>query len=66
MHVVENKSASKTGKEIYHSTLLRGSYREGKKVKKYTVANLSHCTPGEIAAIKLALKYKEDLTALGC
>jgi hypothetical protein len=65
MHVVENKSASKTGKEIYHSTLLRGSYREGKKVKKYTVANLSHCTPGEIAAIKLALKYKEDLTALG-
>ena len=29
------------------------------------MANLSHCTPGEIAAIKLALKYKEDLTALG-
>ena len=35
------------------------------KVKKCTVANLSHCTPGEIAAIKLALRYKEDLTALG-
>jgi hypothetical protein len=65
MHVVENKSDSKTGKKIYHSTLLRGSYREGKKVRKYTVANLSHCTPGEIAAIKLAFKYKEDLTALG-
>jgi hypothetical protein len=65
MHVVENKSDSKTGKKIYRSTLLRGSYREGKKVKKYTVANLSRCTPGEIAAIKLALKYKDDLTALG-
>ncbi len=65
MHVVENKSPSKTGKKIYNSTLLRGSYREGKKVKKYTVANLSHCTPGEIAAIKLAFKYKDDLTALG-
>lgn len=65
MHIVENKSARKTGKKIYHSTLLRGSYREGKKVKKYTVANLSRCTPEEIAAIKLALKYKEDLTALG-
>ena len=65
MHIVENKSAPKTGKKIYHSTLLRGSYREGKKVKKYTVANLSRCTPGEIAAIKLALKYKDDLTALG-
>ena len=32
MHVVENKS--KVGKKIYHSVLLRESYRENGKVKK--------------------------------
>ena len=65
MHIVENQSAPKTGKKIYRSILLRESYRENGKVKKRTVANLSHCTAGEIAAIKLALKHKEDLTVLG-
>ncbi|MCP5005746.1 MAG: IS1634 family transposase [Planctomycetes bacterium] len=65
MHIVENKSPSKTGKKIYSSTLIRESYREVGKVKKRTIANLSRCTPGEISAIKLALKYKDDLTALG-
>lgn len=65
MHVIENKSASKTSKKIYHSILLRQSYREGGKVKKRTIANLSNCTPGEIAAIKLALKHKDDLSVLG-
>lgn len=63
MHVVENKSSSK--KKIYRSTLLRESYRENGKVKKRTVANISHCTPGEIAAIKLALRHKDDLSSLG-
>jgi transposase len=65
MHVVENKSTSKTGKKIYQSTLLRESYRENGKVKKRTIANLSRCTPQEIYAIKLALKHKNDLSALG-
>lgn len=65
MHVVENKSAPKTGKKIYRSTLLRQSYRENGKVKKRTIANLSSCTPQEITAIKLALKHKDDLTVLG-
>lgn len=63
MHVVENKSLLK--KKIYRSTLLRESYRENGKVKKRTIANISHCTPGEIAAIKLALKHKDDLSVLG-
>ena len=62
MHVVENKS--KVGKKIYHSVLLRESYRENGKVKKRSIANLSHCTAEEIAAIKLALKNKGDLGAL--
>ena len=63
MHVVVNKS--KQGKKIYSSILLCQSYREGKKVKKRTIANLSNCTPSEISAIKLALQYKDDLGALG-
>ncbi len=65
MHIVENRSASKTSKKIYHSTLLRQSYRENGKVKKRTIANLSNCTPGEIAALKIALKHKDDLSVLG-
>ena len=34
------------------------------KVKHKTVANLSECSDGEIAAIKLALKHKDNLAAL--
>ena len=64
MHIVENKSPSKKGKKIYTSVLLRESYRQNGKVKKRTVANLSNCKPEEIAAIKLALKYKDNLSAL--
>jgi len=63
MYIVENKS--KAGKKIYNSTLLRTSYREAGKVKNTTIANLSKCTPGEIMAIKLALKHKDDLSVLG-
>jgi transposase len=65
MHIVNNKSTSKTGKKIYQSTLLRESYRENGKVKKRTIANLTGCTPQEIYAIKLALKHKDDLSSLG-
>ncbi|KAA3605740.1 MAG: hypothetical protein D8M57_18460 [Candidatus Scalindua sp. AMX11] len=50
---------------MYRSTLLRESYRENGKVKKRTVANIYHRTPGGIAAIKLALKHKDDLSELG-
>ena len=59
---VENKS--KVGKKIYHSVLLRESYPENGKGKKRSIANQSHCTAEEIAAIKLALKNKGDLNAL--
>ena len=55
---------TKSGK-IYTSILLRHSYREGKKTKKKTIANLTKCSKEEIAAIELALKYKHDLTNLG-
>jgi len=62
MHVVENKVKHK--KKIYNSVLLRESYREGGKVKKRTIANLSHCSREEIEAIKLALKCKGNLAQL--
>ena len=44
---------------------MRETYREGGKVKKRTLANLSHCTPGEIEAIRLALAHKGALSVLG-
>ena len=52
----------KTGQ--YTRYLLRESYREDGKVKHRTIANLSHCSPEEIQAIRLALKHKDDLAAL--
>lgn len=63
MYVDRNKWASQNGK-VYESVYLRESYREGEKVKKRTIANLTHCRPEEIAAIELALKNKHDLSVL--
>jgi len=62
MYITVNKSRG--GKKIYQSVLLRESYREGGKVKNRTIANLSHCKPNEIEAIRLALMHKDDLAAL--
>ncbi len=64
MHIVRSTFKSKRGK-IYQTVLLRESYREGKKVKKRTIANLSNCSEDEIKAIELALRHKADLSELG-
>ena len=48
----------------FRRTLLRESYRENGKVKKRTIANISHCSDEEIEAIKIALKYKNNLPYL--
>lgn len=64
MHIVRSNFTPASGK-TYHTVLLRESYREGKKVKKRTVANLSRCSPEEIAAIELALRHKAKLSDLG-
>ena len=53
---------SNSGK--YKRFLLRESYRLDGKVKHRTIANLSACSAQEIQAIRLALKHKDDLTAL--
>jgi hypothetical protein len=49
----------------YIRHLLRDSYREDGKIKHHTIANLSHCSEQEIAAMKLALKHKSNLVDLG-
>ena len=64
MYVSRSKFKTKSGK-TYQSILLRESYRENGRVKKRTIANISHCSEQEIAAIELALAHKHDLSALG-
>ena len=57
-------STIKQGDKTYTRHLLRESYREGKKVRHRTIANLSKCSPEEIEAIRLALRHKKDLVQL--
>ena len=52
------------GRGKYTCYLLRENYREGGRIKHRTLANLSVCRPAEIAAMRLALKHKKDLTQL--
>ena len=51
-------------RKTYTRYLLRDSFRKDGKVKHRTIASLSSCSQEEIAAIKLALKHKGDLTHL--
>jgi hypothetical protein len=62
MYLTEIRSPFKN--TTYRCILLRETYRQGGKVKNRTLANLSHCTPGEIEAIRLALAHKSDLSVL--
>ena len=50
---------------VSRCVLLRRSYREGEKVKNHPIANLSHCTPQALEALRLALRSKDDLAVLG-
>ena len=59
MYIGETNSRGK-----YTCYLLRESYREDRKVKHCTIANLSHCSKEEIEAMRLALKHKKDLSEL--
>jgi Transposase DDE domain len=64
MYITETVRTAPNGTR-YRCVLLRQSYREGRTVKNRTIANLSHCTPQEVEAIRLALQHKDDLAALG-
>jgi hypothetical protein len=63
MTYIDTARKKRNGK-VYERHLLRRAYRKDRKIKRETIANISSCTPGEIAAIKLALQYKHDLFAL--
>lgn len=62
MHIETVKSKRKGKTYTYH--YLRQSYRDGAKVRHREIANLSHCSDDEIAAIRLALKHKHNLEQL--
>jgi hypothetical protein len=64
MHVARAFWPSANGK-VYESIYLRESYRDGNRVRKRNIANLTHCDAKEIAAIELALQFKDNLAALG-
>src|SRR5919197_1681454 len=61
MHVVTNKI--RRGDREYSSHLLRRSYREGGKVRKETLANLSHLPDEVIELIRGALQGRRYLDA---
>ena len=58
-------SSLRRNAKTYTRYLLRECYREAGKVKHRTIANLSRCSPEEIQAIRLALRHKQELAALG-
>src|SRR5271167_1936378 len=62
MHV--STTERRVGENVYNATLLRRSYREDGKVKKETLANLSHLPPEAIDAIRRVLRG-ETLMAAG-
>jgi hypothetical protein len=62
MHVVT--TTRRVGDREYSSTLLRRSYREGGRVKKQTLANLSHLPPEAIEAIRRVLRGEVLVGAL--
>ena len=61
MHVVTN--TIRRGDRVYTAHLLRRSYREGGRVRKETLANLSHLPEEVIALIRGALRGQRYLTA---
>ena len=64
MYITEILTKTKSGKISHRCTLLREAYREDGKNKNRTIANLTHCNPKELEALRLALKYKHDPAGL--
>ena len=64
MYITEVLTKTQRGKISHRCILLRESYREGGKVKNRTIANLTHSNPNEVAAMRLALAHKDDLSVL--
>ena len=52
----------KIGEKVYTRYLIRDSHWENGKIRHRTIANISKCSPEEILAIRLALKYKGSIS----
>jgi hypothetical protein len=64
MYITEILTKTKKGLVSHTCILLRESFRKNGKTNTRTIANLTHCNPKEVAAMRLALKHKDDLTVL--
>ncbi len=65
MYITDVLTKTKKGKISHRCILLRESYREKGKVKNRTIKNLTHVDPKDVAAMRLALKYKNNLQLIG-
>jgi hypothetical protein len=61
MYITEVLTKTTTGKIAHRCILLRESYREHGKVKTRTLANLTHCPPRDVVALRWALQHKHAL-----
>ena len=64
MYITEVLTKTKKGLVSHRCILLRESFRKDGKINTRTIANLTHCNPIEVAAIRLALQHKDDMTVL--
>ena len=62
MYIQHNKSVNKKTGKVYHSVILCSKYREGKKVKTRSIANLSNLPEHVILSIQNALKSETETT----
>jgi transposase len=61
MHI--HRTQTKVGSKTYTALLLRESYREGKQVKKRTIANLTNWPPELVATVEACLKGRRLVDA---
>jgi hypothetical protein len=57
MYISEILTKTTTGKVSHRCILLRESYRDAEQVKTRTLANLTHCPPDDIAALRWAFQH---------
>lgn len=58
------RTTRKTATKTHECFMLRESYRENGKIRKRTIANISHLSAVEIDALKAALRYKQPAVPL--
>lgn len=64
MYIEYIKTKTSTGKLSHTAILLRHSFRENGKIKKKTIANLTHVKPETLEAYRLIIKHQKDPSVL--